>query len=313
MERWLRRQQSRFALACDYHHVVFTVPHELLGLWRFNRVRFGNLLFRAAGDALLTLLQDDRYLGAEPGLVLSLHTWGRSGIEHVHVHALVTAGGWSETGWRGCPPNFFVPYKALRRQYRDRLLALLRRESGGLVLPGGVGAPEMLAALDALSVRNWHVRVMDRYRQGRGVLIYFSRYVRGGPLANDQIRRYTLGQVTFRYQDHAAGAVRTLTLSADEFIRRLLEHVPEKGFRVVRYYGLFAASHRGDLAACREALGMGPDEPPPVLTLEDYLATFHVEVLTRCPTCGRPLRAEIIVPVPPSSSRASPQTERHAA
>lgn len=305
MERWLRQQMARFALGCDYHHVVFTVPHELIALWRYNRSRFANLMFQAARDSLMTLLQEPRHLGALPGMVGSLHTWGRSGIEHVHLHFLVTAGGWTPEGWKACPGDFFVPYKALRELFRGKLVWRLRRalEREELVVPRGMDRASLVNELNRLGVIDWHVRVMDRYEGGRGVLIYFSRYVRGGPLTNPQILRYGDGEVEYRYRDHETGQVRKTTVSAWEFIRRILEHIPEKGFRVVRHYGLFAPSHRQQLAACRSWLGMAPYEEPEKLTVAEYLAQLEIEPRTHCPVCGQRLQRR---PIPRATAHAPP-------
>lgn len=306
MERWLRQQVARYALACDYRHVVFTVPHELIPLWRYNRSAFSNRMFQAAQETLLRLLQEEAPLGALPGMVGTLHTWGRSGIEHLHLHFLVTAGGWTPEGWKGCSGKYFVPYETLRDQFRDRLVALLEGglEREELVAPADTDAEAIGALLEQLGTINWHVRVMDRYEGGEGVLTYFSRYVRGGPISNPQITGYDGERVKYRYSSHETGACCTAELSGDEFIRRILEHVPEKGFRTVRYYGLFAQSHRRELAGCREALGMAPYEAPEKLTVAAYLARFHVKPLTTCPVCGKPLLNRKLLPVrthdPPS-------------
>ena len=299
MERWLQKQVARYALACDYRHVVFTTPRQLIPLWRHNRSRFSALMFEAAKETLLKLLQDESVLGALPGIVGTLHTWGRSGIEHLHLHFLVTDGGWTDDGWKAGSGKFFVPYDALRHGFRDRLLALLykalRRDD--LVVPADSDAAAIGALLSHLGSIDWHVKVMQPYQGGQSVLTYFSRYVRGGPIGNPQITSYDGHRVGYRYYSHESGACKTGDLEVDEFIRRLLEHVPDKGFRTVRYYGLFAQSRRGELAACREALGMAPYQPPQRLTLEAYLARFKVKPLTECPQCGAPLQQRQLLPL----------------
>ena len=88
-------------LDCDYYHVIFTVPHELNLLWQWNRVGFGNVLLGVVRETLLELLGNGKWLGATPGIVLSLHTWGRNLSIHPHVHALVTGGGSAPTGGVG--------------------------------------------------------------------------------------------------------------------------------------------------------------------------------------------------------------------
>lgn len=97
-ERWLERQRARL-LQCAHHHLVFTVAHELNALWVLNTERMMQALFGAVRDTLAELLADTRYLGAQPGMVLALHTWGRSLGLHPHIHALVSDGGLAEAGW----------------------------------------------------------------------------------------------------------------------------------------------------------------------------------------------------------------------
>ena len=75
-ERWLGKQKARL-LACDHYHVIFTIAHELHQLWWLNSRLMIELLFQSARDTLLELLRDSRHLGAVPGVIISLHTWGR--------------------------------------------------------------------------------------------------------------------------------------------------------------------------------------------------------------------------------------------
>lgn len=88
--RWADTQQARL-LACDHYHVIFTLPHELLDLWQHNTRWFADALFQAARDTLMTLLADEKHLGAVPGILMALHTWGRTLSLHPHVHCLVQA------------------------------------------------------------------------------------------------------------------------------------------------------------------------------------------------------------------------------
>lgn len=81
------------ACGCDHYHAVFTLPHELLALWEWNRAAMARTLFASAHDTLMTLLADPRFLDATPGIVMALHTWGRTLNHHPHVHALVSGGG----------------------------------------------------------------------------------------------------------------------------------------------------------------------------------------------------------------------------
>jgi hypothetical protein len=72
-QRWAEQELARL-LPGAHQHVVFTLPHELLGLWTHNRGPMTTLLMRSTQQALLQALEDPRHLGALPGIVQSLHT-----------------------------------------------------------------------------------------------------------------------------------------------------------------------------------------------------------------------------------------------
>lgn len=84
------------------------------------------LLFDCARTSLLELCLDERHLGATPGLLMALHTWGRTLSLHPHVHCLISAGGLNDAGqWRASKTDYLVPVKALSALFRGKLLAHL--------------------------------------------------------------------------------------------------------------------------------------------------------------------------------------------
>ena len=94
--QWLEKQKARL-LACEHYHVIFTLPSELNPLWLANVRVLASLFFHAAWDTLSALLGDPKYLGATPGMIAALHTWGQTLVLHPHLHCLVTGGGWRAT------------------------------------------------------------------------------------------------------------------------------------------------------------------------------------------------------------------------
>ena len=92
IERWLAKQKARI-LNTDHFHVIFTIPSEFHDLWRLNTEVMTQILFKTATETLFQLLDDDKYLGAHPGIIASLHTWTKTLALHPHLHCLIT-------GWR---------------------------------------------------------------------------------------------------------------------------------------------------------------------------------------------------------------------
>ena len=303
-EKWLSRR-SRQILACDHYHTIFTLPKELNDLWRYNRWEFTTVLFHAVRDTLLELLGDEKYLGARPGMLLGLHTWSSNLFTHLHIHGLVMGGGLRRDGrWLTVRKKCLLPRKVLMIKFRGKLLCYLRRalEKGQLQPPPGRSSAQVKSLLNKLGRKVWNVKIQDRYEHGRGVLTYLARYLRGGPISNKRILSCRDGRVTFRVRDYRdlddGGRPRTkpITLPIDEFIKRLLEHVPLPGMQTVRGYGLYANNKAEELALCRELLGQPPAEPPEALTAEQALLRLPKRELETCPKCGRPATLISLLP-----------------
>ncbi len=256
IDRWLAGWQERL-LPCDHYHVVFTLPHDLLELWQLNRKRLSDHLFRAARETIFQLLGDDKHLGGQPGMMAALHTWGRTLSLHPHLHCLITGGGLLPDGrWRSSHGGYLLPVRVVKALFRGKMMAFLRRDldRGDLALPPGLSETALSNLQRRLYAKKWNVRLQERYPHGRGVILYLARYVRGGPIRDRRLLSSAGGAVTFAYQDHRDGRQKTLTLLRDEFMRRLLWHVPEPRSHVIRLYGLYGRQ-RGEVCdACRSQL-----------------------------------------------------------
>lgn len=124
--RWLEKQKAKL-LDTQHHHVIFTIPHDYNSLWMYNKRWFNDQLFQSVRHAINTLAKDPKYLGAKPGYILALHTWGRSLSVHPHIHCLVAYGGLSDTGkWVEPKRDILFPEQVLGRLFRKHLLKHLR-------------------------------------------------------------------------------------------------------------------------------------------------------------------------------------------
>jgi hypothetical protein len=323
MERWLDFQKARL-LAGPHRHLIFTLPHELNALWQWNDTVMSDLLFQAVRETVMELRGDERYVGALPGLVCALHTWGRSLALHPHLHCLITEGGLDEAGhWQAPRKGCFLPARVVMALFRGQYLASLGQalDAGELRLPRGETLQRVRNLLNKLGRKKWNVRVGERYAHGEGVVTYLACYVKGGPLKNSQLQAVTETTVTFRYSppaDQPDGERRravNLTLSSEEFIRRYLQHVPEPGRQRVRSYGLYAHGKRVQLDIARAQWQQAPVVMP---TFRDW-QTYYERVTgqreaTHCPVCGCRLVARVRVARPPHDPPARPGfTYREAA
>jgi hypothetical protein len=268
--RWLDRQAGHL-LPVDYYHLVFTLPAELSDLARANPAVLYDLLFRAAAGAVRDVAADPRRLGAVPGLLLVLHTWGQTLQLHPHVHGVVTGGGLScdrrgvidaTPRWVSCRSGFFLPVRVLSRVFRAQFLAGLWRAHARrrLRFAGTLAALSDPAAFHAwlapLQARDWVVYAKPPFGGPAQVLKYLARYTHRVAISNHRLRTLADGRVTFEYKDYAAaGTAKAMTLDAVEFLRRFVQHVLPTGFVKVRHYGLLANRFLDDrLGRCRRLL-----------------------------------------------------------
>jgi hypothetical protein len=289
--RWLEKVKAML-LACPHHHVTFTLPPQLHALWEYNRKVMMDIFFRVVRDTLFDLLGDPKYGAILPGMICSLHTWGRSLPLHPHIHCLITAGGLvGGLLWVYARKKTLLPYEVVKRVYRGKMIGAIREglEKGQLVLPAGVSRENMESTLNKLSQKKWNVEISERYAHGNGVIEYLSRYIRGTPIHNHQIQSYDSRTVSFQYKDHRDNQEKVMTLPAVDFLRRLLQHVPPAKKKTVRYFGLYAESNRALLNISRAAMGQEDYKAPDPPTWETLWRGKPEEKPNLCPICHRPL------------------------
>jgi hypothetical protein len=285
-------------LPVGYFHIVFTLPAEIAPIAYQNKAVVYDLLFRTAAETLLTIAADPKHLGARIGATAVLHTWGSAMTHHPHVHMIVPGGGISldGTGWVGCKPGFLLPVRVLSRLFRRLFLTALAEAhaAGRLRFFGeieGLCRREAFAMhLAPLRRKNWFVYAKPPFAGPEAVLAYLAGYTHRVAVANSRLVALDERGVTFRYKDYrrdGQARYRTMTLSADEFIRRFLLHVLPKGFHRIRHYGLLASSGcKANIARARELIAAPmPAVDPPALhvTADPDAATDH---RPPCPCCG---------------------------
>jgi Putative transposase/Transposase zinc-binding domain len=305
--QWLDREAS-FLLPTEYHHVVFTLPREVAELGLGQPAIIYDLLFQAASATLREVAANPKRLGAQIGVLMVLHTWGQNLHHHPHVHGIVTGGGLSCNAegevdptprWRSCRPGFFLPVRVLSRVFRGKYLALLRKSLAQGRLSGWPDPQMFEAWLTSLSAKDWVVYAKPPFGGPERVLKYLARYTHRVAISNHRLESLQDGRVTFRYKDYADDhRSKTMSLSADEFLRRFLQHVLPKGFVKVRHYGLLANRHREErLDVCRRLLlvvGASAILAKAKLQLDAVI----IEPTRRpcCPRCGSERLTTIEVP-----------------
>jgi Putative transposase/Transposase zinc-binding domain len=294
---WLAAREADL-LPVGYFHVVFTLPAEIAPIAYQNKAVVYDLLFRAAAETLLTIAADPKHLGARIGATAVLHSWGAAMTHHPHVHMIVPGGGISLDGtrWVSCRPGFLLPVRVLSRLFRRLFLTALAdvHAAGRLRFFGeieGLCRGEAFARqLAPLRRKNWFVYAKPPFAGPEAVLAYLARYTHRVAIANSRLIALDDRGVTFRYKDYrhdGQARHRTMTLSADEFIRRFLLHVLPKGFHRIRHYGLLAsAGCKANIARARELIAAPMPAVDPAAAHDTADPRDPSDHRPPCPCCG---------------------------
>ena len=242
-EEWIEARIKEL-LPVKYYHAVFTMPHQLNSLVMGNRKAMFTLLFDAASYTLLKFANDDKHLGAQPGIIAVLHTWGQQLTFHPHIHCIISGGGINTNKeWKEAVKakyKFLFPAKAVAQVYRSCFLKRLQQQiDKGVVTMSEEQHSNWLTLRTALYNMDWVVDFREPMGGPAQVLEYLGRYTHKVAISNHRIKRIDLdNNVTFEYKDYADnGRKKSMTLPGDEFLRRYEQHILPPRFCKIRHYG----------------------------------------------------------------------------
>ena len=294
-DKWLAAREKEL-LAVPYVHVVFTVPRRLVDSMFHNKQLLYGLLFRASAASLLEFAADPKHLGAQIGFLSVLHTWGQNLVHHPHVHCVIPAGGLSPDhgAWIRPRYRFFLPVQALSIVFCGKFVDALERayHNNKLCLPSALKPLRQEKAfrsfVRSLHQKDWVVYAKPPFGGPRYVLNYLARYTHRVAISNHRLVAFADGKVTFRWKDYARGGKkRLMTLTAEEFLRRFLQHVLPHGFIRILFFGFLAARKRGTLLSLCQQL-LQSDRTTPAKPSGAGKSCAPGTAWT-CPTCGAPM------------------------
>ena len=295
-KKWEMERNTELIEGIAYYHVVFTVPHELNSLIRSNTVLLLNLMFKYVQDTLLTLCADSKFMGAKPGIVSVLHTWGQKLNFHPHIHVCISGGGitpagkFVETRHKG----FFLPETVIAAMFRGKFLCALKGfyEAGKLDLSDAdrfLDPAEWKGFIDSLFEKRWLPFVKETFNGKGNAIRYLARYSYRTAIANSRIVTVDEGTVTFRYKDYADNnAEKTITVSGGDFIGMYLQHVLPSGFHRFRFSGYLANCKKTDnlkLIHKLRSTVYGGNPYRKMKTAELMLALYEKNICI-CPDCS---------------------------
>ena len=237
-EEWIQARDEEL-LPVPYFHVVFTLPDTLNQLCMHKPAVLYNLLFKTAWSVINTFGHDDKWLGAQAGMICILHTWGQTLTLHPHLHCIVPGGGLTKAGrWKTAKSDgkYLFNVKAMSKTFRGKYIAGLKE-----LLPLDMTP----ALLNALYKHNWVVYAKRPFTGPQSVVEYLGRYTHKIAISNHRLKQVDANEVTFSYKDYKHGSVKKeMTLDAGEFIRRYALHILPKGLVRIRHYGILSSTSK---------------------------------------------------------------------
>jgi len=267
---WIQKQ-SNLLPQTPWQHITFTMPSTLWRLFDLNR-HLLNALSGLAAKALTSIAKAKQLL---IGLFVALHTFGRDLKWNPHLHVSTTTGGLDQHNvWK----KLWFKKKALMRAWKYNLLSLLRKhyKNGTLVLPESLRQlyPDYASFtqwLNRLFHKTWIVHCSKPSKSAYHNINYLGRYIKRPPIAHSRLKHYDGNKVVFNFLNHKTKQHNDFHCSAQEFIRRFIQHFPEKGFRLIRYYGFLANRIRSEKLP-RVYTALNQPQPAPSLPVRfNYL------------------------------------------
>jgi hypothetical protein len=235
VDNWVSQVGKALHEGVLYRHIILTVPAMFRTTFYQNAAVVLSAFIRCGAQCLDDFYSTVRGKALKGGSITVLHTHGRNGQYHPHLHLLATSGGYDAQGarWEHLQD---LPYDLLRRKWQWHLLTMLRQT---------LKSDAVKRLVDAC-FRKYPNGLVTNVQKGtvpsqyQSLARYVAKYVVSPPIAVRRIDRYDGERGTYHYRSHRTERVEHETVDVDTFIGRMVQHTVPKGFKRIRYYGVQA-------------------------------------------------------------------------
>jgi hypothetical protein len=246
---WIERYTTLFANS-GYQHIIFHPPSEFRPYFGIGRTPYFNALYTSVNLTLKDWYTREGYL---PGIMDVMHNFGRDIKSSPHIHMLITCGGLDPAYSRFVKCDF-IPAAYLKKHWKHHFTALIRQcwqQQNLETIPSHLtylfdpGYQNKI--ISKLMDVTWFVYVGEKLTNAVFTVRYIGRYTKRPAIAESRITAYDGKTVTFNFVDHKTDRLTFHTLPVQEFIGKLIRHIPDDNFRIIRYSGFYANRVRGEL------------------------------------------------------------------
>ena len=284
-DAWAKKTVRKL-LNANHSHIVFTMPSDLWLLikddWDCIK-KLSAMTYRVIQE---TMKQSSKH-DITPGMISSLHTYGKDMKYNVHFHTIVTQGGRSKQCNMDLWLNVsYLPYFLLRIKWKLYVLEIITKHA-----QKSADNQMLLESLHYHRYRNgFNVRVIKTGIPRTELVGYIARYIRHPAISDRRIVGYDGIRVTIVCQEKEFHRKWFPSFTVEEFITCLIQHIPQKNFKVMRYYGLYSRKKKKKNSKQE--------------TIPKYFRSKHS---IECPKCGRIL--EPLEYFPPTYPNGPPENK----
>src|SRR5438128_3656503 len=235
VDNWVSQVSKVLHEGVIYRHIILTVPAMLRTTFYQNATVLLSAFMRCGVTCLDDFFSEVRGKALRGGYIVVIHTHGRNGHYHPHLHLIATSGGYDGQGERWEHLNY-LPYALLRRKWQWHLLSMVRQTL----------QTEVVNQLVDRCFKQYPNGLVSNVQKGtvpsqyQSLARYVAKYVVSPPIAVRRIDRYDGHRVTYHYRSHRTERVEHATVDVDTVIGRMVQHTMPKGFKRIRYYGVQA-------------------------------------------------------------------------
>jgi hypothetical protein len=235
VDNWVSQVSQALHAGVISRHIILTVPAILRTPFYQNATVVLSAFMRCGAQCLDDFYSTVRGKALRGGYITVLHTHGRNGQYHPHLHLIATSGGYDAQGARWEHLQY-LPYDLLRRKWQWHLLTMLRHTL----------KTEAIHQLVDACFRKYPNGLVTNVQKGavppryQSLARYVAKYVVSPPIAVRRIDHYDGKRVTYHYRSHRTDQMEHETVDVATFIGRMVQHTVAKGFKRIRSYGVQA-------------------------------------------------------------------------
>lgn len=282
VDKWSEKTVKRMPNV-TYSHIVFTLPRDLWLLIKDKWECFRELS-SATYRVMKEIISEKENQEIIPGMISSLQTYGLDIKYNVHFHNVITDGGLTAKK-NAFVEIYYFPYEKLRKKWQEYSLIIIQKY-----------VKENIEGFLYWYPKGFNVRRIKAEIRKKELLWYIARYLRHPPISNRRIVDYGENIVKIVCEDEEKKWYVTFTV--EEFIRSLVQHIPKKGFKVIRSFGIFS----------RRMYNVEFKTKKVIIDKQEIIIKYsNTSCGVRCSKCGRIM--ELLGFFDPSYARKPPPRE----